>query len=128
MIQNLLIATNIICFFLHVLLEVFLWKMEFPFIGFVLIENALISLLYVFFAWSFFRKKVRLSLMALHTAFWLIFTSLVIILRPSETSLEIFSSWIEFPQWIALLLTGASMASLSIINIYHKREGKGKEK
>ncbi len=125
MIRYLFAIINMVCFLLHILLEAFLWNQDIPFAGFLLIENALISLLYVFFSWSFVKGKPEISFRGLHTLFWLIFTSLAIMLRPSETTLEVFRSLIELPQWIALLVTGAFMTCLSIIDIWQKRKDNG---
>ena len=112
-----------VCFLLHMLLEVHLWSQDIPFAGFLLIENALISLLYIFFAWSFIKGKTGTLFKGLHTLFWLIFTGLVIIIRPNETTLEVFNALIPFPQWIALFATGIIMICLSVMDIHQKRKG-----
>lgn len=123
MIGYLLAIINMVCFLLHILLEAFLWNRDIPFVEFLLIENALISLLYLFFAWSLVKGKSENCISGFHTLFWLIFTIFVIVLKPSETTLEIFRRWIEVPQWIALFVTGTFMTCLSIIDFGHRRKG-----
>ncbi|GHU61762.1 hypothetical protein FACS189418_1970 [Clostridia bacterium] len=126
MIRVLLVLTNIVCFILHILLEIILWNVRPAFGGFLLIENALISLLYLFFAWSVWTNKRELSSMILHVLFWVCFTIFTIVIRPTETALEAIYAWIKFPQWIALFFTGILMSLLSIMNIFQQGEARGK--
>ena len=84
---------------------------------FLLIENALITFIFLYFAIVLFFGSVthKLFVVMLNLFFWLVFLFLVLVIQPTVTSVSILGSLVIFPQKYYLLFLGIGALLLSVM-------------
>lgn len=108
---------NLICAVFHAVFQFDLLADTGMYRGFILIENALITFLFVYFAAVLFfgspvQKKMALTLSIL---FWSVFLLSVIAVQPVVTTMSIVEGLLFMPQKYYLLIFGISALALSLL-------------
>lgn len=119
--SKVIVLLNLLCCILHIIFEVMRWNHNEVLNDFILVENALIALVFFYFALRFFHKGLGTVDKLTHLFFWISFTLLTIVIQPQTTTLFIFRDFINIPEWLSLSAFGVLMLVLSV-NIFIRKD------
>ncbi len=111
---------------LHIAFEYFLLDNETVYRGFLLIENLLIGLVFIYFAFNIFFGDWQQKVLTMKTniLFWLCFVISVLLFQPEITSLNMIKDLLPVPQGHVLLIIGIIAFTLSALSY---RDAKNKK-
>jgi hypothetical protein len=109
---------NLVGGLIHLTFEFFLLNNDSIYREFLLIENLLIGLVYIFLAGSLFwgDRQQRMFTIKANILFWLCFTMAVWGFQPEITSLNIIKELLPVPQKYALIIIGITTFFLSTLS------------
>jgi hypothetical protein len=116
-------SVDAFCSLVHLLFEITLLKDTSIYRDLLLIENLLISGVFVGLAVFLFSSNQTHRYFALqaNTAFWGLFFMCALMFRPERTSLDPVREWLPVSQGIILLIGGAACLSLAAIAAYNSK-------
>lgn len=115
-----LIIINILCMIIHILFEIYI-KENSGIYGFVLVENILVTFLFLVMTYLVFKSESYIELLYINLIFWLVFVVSVLYFKPSITTLQVFEEhMLQLPQWVILSGFGIATLFLNIAEIIKK--------
>lgn len=114
-----LVILNFISAIMHIVFQFYLAKVSGVYHEFLLIENLLISFVFLYFSLGLFfgSNDQKRTLLIFQLSWWLAFLLLVIFYWGAVSTLSIFEEWLHLPESLILAITGLSGVILSILSL-----------
>lgn len=113
-----LAVNNLVGGILHIIFEFYLLKEQSIYRGFLLIENMLITAVFIYFCYGLLltNKVMRITVIKQNVLFWLVFAISFFLFQPEITSLVIYEKYLPLGQKEALQIIGSISFAISLLS------------